>query len=124
MEGRNLKHYGNSLIEHDIRRLKRFKSLIKDLEIYFGAHSNQYGELGRLSCQIANRPGYIVCKDRIKITTPITPPSKGGRLWFVISSSGYYIPCLLYAAVEEKNYKTSICFKTVTDRLKGILRDP
>jgi len=118
-----IKDFGNSLIDSDIGRLKKLKSLEKDLDNYFITHVNQLNGSGRLSCQIASGKDYIVCKQRIAISKPKFPPSKGGRLWFVITRNGYYIRCLLYMAKEEKNYKKSICFRIVKERLETILQN-
>lgn len=118
----HVKDFGNSLIEPDIKRLKRLKSLQEDLGTYFTAHINQLETFGRLSCQITADKEYVVCKERIAITRPRLSPSKGCRLWFVITrNSGYYIRCLLYSASEEKTYQKSVCFKLVTERLETLL---
>jgi len=116
-----IKDFGNNLIDPDIKRLKSLKSLKEDLNNYFTAHVNALNSSGRLSCQIASGENYIVCKQRIAITKPRLSPSKGCRLWFVITPTGYYIRCLLYLAKEEKNYKKSTCFKIVKERLETIL---
>lgn len=116
-----IKDFGNSLIEPDIKRLKSLKSLQEDLNNYFTAHANVLKSSGRLSCQIASGENYIVCKQRITISRPKLSPSKGGRLWFVITHTGHYIRCLLYLAKEEKKYKKSICFRIVKERLETIL---
>lgn len=116
-----INNYGNDLIKPDIKRLKRLRSLKKDLDTYFVAHVNQLNSFGRLSCQIAAGKNYVVCKERIAISSPKISPSKGCRLWFVVTSSGYYIRCLVYAAVEEKIYKKSLSFQIVRDKLSAIL---
>ena len=102
-----LLNVGYSPIEKDLRRLrKRFKSLEEDLGNYFIIHRNTILEFGQLSCMVHADANYIICKDRIAIKNPKTPPSSGCRLWFVIEKrSGRYIPCLLYAANEEDQYK-------------------
>ena len=111
---------GNELIASDLKRLKKINSLEKDLDTYFIAHQNTLSQFGHLSCEIAPCKDYIICKDRIATANPFRPPSKGGRLWFVITKSGYYIRCLLYLADEEDTYKKSVCFKLVTERLNSI----
>lgn len=116
---------GNSIIEGDLRRLrKRFRSLEEDLQNYFVLHKNTITEYSQLSCQITSDVNYVVCKERIAIKNPKTSPSSGCRLWFVIEKrSGQYIRCLLYAANEEDKYKKSDCFKIVKDVLTSIVNN-
>lgn len=118
-----LHDFGNSLISHDIKRLKkRFRSLEKDLDSYFEIHQNTLSEMGRLSCEIYSDKEVIICKERIGLTIPKTPPSKGARLWFVIlKDNGHYIRCLLYAANEEKAYPKRVCFKRVHGVIKSLV---
>ena len=113
--------FGYELVERDIKRLKKLKSLKEDLDIFYTAHTNQLNDFGRLSCEIASTPNYKIYKDRIAVTNPFTPPSKGCRLWFVITKDGFYIRCLIYQANEESKFTKSICFKAIKDRLSEIL---
>lgn len=113
--------FGNGLIDKDLKRLKKHISLEEDLQNYYTAHVNRLRSFGALSCQIAATKDYIVCKERVAVSSSGLSPSKGCRLWFVITKTGYYIRCLLYLASEEKHYKKSICFKTVRERLETIL---
>lgn len=116
-----VKDFGNDLIRSDLKRLKKLKSLEKDLEKYFNAHANQLRSFGRLSCEIAFHEGYRVCKQRIAVASPRHSPSEGCRLWFVITKNGDYIRCLLYSAKEEKNYKKSRCFRIVHEKLESLI---
>lgn len=115
-----VKNFGNDLIRSDLKRLKKLKSLEKDLEKYFNAHTDQLRRFGRLSCEIAFHKGYRVCKQRIAVARPKLSPSKGCRLWFVITKSGRYIRCLLYSAKEEKKYTKSKCFRIIHERLERL----
>lgn len=115
-----IKDFGNDLIHSDLKRLKKLKSLEKDLEKYFNAHADQLKSFGRLSCEIAFHEGYRVCKQRIAVAYPRLSPSEGCRLWFVITKSGDYIRCLLYSAKEEKKYTKSKCFRIIRERLEDL----
>lgn len=116
--------YGNHLIKRDIKRLKRFKSLETDLKSYFTIHKNTLANSSKLSCEIFACSEYLVCKERIGITIPNTPPSKGGRLWFVIlKKTGHYIRCLLYAANEEPKYPKSTCYKIVNSLTESLVSE-
>ena len=119
----NIIDYGNSLIEGDIRRLKKIRSMDEDLQTFFIAHTNLLNSFGKLSCEIvgAGTKDYIVCKERIRFSNPSTPPSNGGRLWFVVTKNGFYIRCLLYLAKEEKTYTKSVCFRIIKSNLERII---
>ncbi|MFA6081217.1 MAG: hypothetical protein WC741_02305 [Patescibacteria group bacterium] len=113
--------YGNYLIESDLKRLKKINSVEMDLQTYFTEHKNILSNFGKLSCEIAVVGDYKVCKERIAFSKPETIPSKGGRLWFVISKSGFYVRCLLYLAKEEGQFKKSVCFKIVQEKIRYLI---
>lgn len=125
-----VKDYGYGLISSDLKRLKRFKSLEKDLDMYFLAHRNSFYEHKILSCKIADGRTtdgsvYWVCKERIVVTKPKTGASDGCRLWFVLlfknPATIYYIRVLLYSAKEEGKYPKSICYKKILETLSYII---
>jgi hypothetical protein len=123
-----IKNYGNDLINQDIKRLKKYKSLEKDLGVYFNYHTNLIDEQRNLPCIVNSGKTlqgdvYWVCKDRIKITKPKTSNRDGCRLWFMVlfkPNVTIYIRILLYQAREENQYPTSICRKIVNERLESI----
>ena len=115
----NIHDFGNILIQEDLKRLKKFISLPEDLDIYFDYHSRQYKTCGQLSCKTAHESEYIICKERIGIVSPFRSPSKGGRLWFVVTKGELYIRCLLYLAEEEDFYTSSNNLIILRERLKN-----
>lgn len=123
-----IENYGNDLINQDIKRLKKYKSLEKDLEVYFNYHSNLIEEQKNLSCIVDSGKTlqgdtYWICKDRIKITNPKTANSDGCRLWFMVLfklNVTIYIRILVYQAREKNKYPTTICRKIANERLASI----
>lgn len=125
-----VKDYGYDLISLDLKRLKRLKSLEKDLDVYFLAHKNSFYEHNLLSCKIADGRTtdgsiYWVCKERIVVTKPKTGASDGCRLWFVLlfknPATVYYIRVLLYSAKEEVKYPKSLCYKKIKEILSSVV---
>lgn len=115
---------GNSFIDDDLKKLrKRYRSIDNDLMSYFIYHKNKFLEYQALPCEIARTDEYIICKQRVAITTPNLNPAKGCRLWFAIKNH-YYIKCLIYSVQEEKYYTKSVCFKIIWARLKAFVNDP
>lgn len=120
-----IKDYGNNLIEPDIKGLKKYKSLEKDLEVYRKYHENQIGEQHNLSCmKFTGKTTYgdifWVGKQRIKITKPKTSESNGCRLWFIVlflPKEILYIRILLYEVKDEKKYTKSVCLNTIKEKL-------
>jgi hypothetical protein len=121
-----IRDYGNDLIAQDIKKLKKYKSLKKDLEVYKEYHINQILEENNLSCKkysgkTTRGDVFWVGKQRIKITNPKTTESNGCRLWFMIlflPKETLYLRMLLYEVKDEKNYPKSICLKTIEERLR------
>lgn len=125
-----IKDYGNSLISSDLKRLKKLRSLEKDLETYFIAHKNTLLENGLLSCKVADGKTpdgliYWVCKERVIVTNPKTGASDGCRLWFLIifesPIKAHYVKTLLYSAKEEKKYPKDKCYQIIKKALESIL---
>lgn len=121
-----VRSYGNDLIDQDIKNLKKYKSLEKDLDIYEEYHTNQIQQDNNLSCRkysgkTTKGDVFWVGKQRIKITNPRTTESNGCRLWFMIlflPKEILYLRVLLYEVKDEKNYPKSICLKTIEERLE------
>ena len=120
-----LADYGNSLIEGDLKRLRKLVSLRDDLAIHFRNHDAIFTEHGNLSCLIAHNEEFNarIGKERIAVPSAGLTPAKGCRLWFVITPSGKYIRCLLYQAKEEAAYTSDVCKREVLARLRSIADD-
>ena len=54
-----IENYGDELIIQDLKRLKKYRSLSNDLEVYFNYHSNLIQEQGNLSCIIQTQKNHI-----------------------------------------------------------------
>jgi len=113
---------GFGLIEDDLKRLRKYKSLKEDLGKYFKIHDDQWKQGGQVSGTKASGKNYIIGKKRIGIKNPRLGAAKGGRLWFYINTkTGEYHRLLLYIAQEEKHYLKATCFKIVGQKIKHLV---
>ena len=111
---KGLKYDGSCIfIKNDLKRLKSWTSLAKDIygcyKIVNGAVKEigfppTVNSLGGLITEIKCSHGTLLCyKDRFPITNPCLTPSEGGRIIFaIIKEQRIFIPLLVYAAKEEK----------------------
>ncbi len=113
MPSRFLKYDNSCLfIKRDLRRLKRLKSLKEDIydcyKIVDGLSKESlypppFNAFGGLITKIECSLGTLLCfKDRVPITNPFLPPSKGARLIYtIIKEYKVFIPLLVFSADEE-----------------------
>ncbi|MDA3802494.1 MAG: hypothetical protein PF488_01175 [Patescibacteria group bacterium] len=116
MSNNELEYFGSELIKKDLKRLKKWSSLEKDIKNILKIINGQLtDEIYRCPQKAIfedfitekNIEGEIVgfFKKRIPITSCKIGPSAGARLLFgVIKSSNKFIPILLYGAFEEKSF--------------------
>lgn len=111
MQKRSLKYDGsNRFIKKDFQRLKRWKSLSKDIYSCYKITDGILKELpwppplnvlGGLITKIECSYGTLLCyKDRVAISNPSLSPSRGARLIFAIAKETF-IPLIVYGACEE-----------------------
>lgn len=109
-----LKYVYSDLIRSDLKRLNRWLSLKDDIEnqckIAVGKLSDPVFKfntpLGDFITEVCVEDTNIFFyKDRIKITNPLTPPKKGGRvIYAVVKKLGKVFPILVYSATEEGTF--------------------
>ena len=109
-----LKYVYSDLIRSDLKRLNGWLSLKEDIEnqckIAVGKLSDpvfKFGTpLGDFITEVCvDGVNIFFYKDRIKITNPLMPPSKGGRVVYaVIKNLKKIFPILVYSAKEEGTF--------------------
>lgn len=122
---RSLVFLGVELIEEDLRRLKKLSSLETDIHEYFplvkGSFEN-YGFCRDRNDFIFGVDGFLDCyKTRLRITDPFSPPSKGCRLFYLVTIESHFVPVLVYRASEERNYPISVSRRIIKERIDNWL---
>jgi hypothetical protein len=114
MSQKEFESLGNDLIQCDLKRLKKWKSLETDISSIFQIINgrvtdlilNSYTNFGTfLTEKELDGVKVLFYKERVAILNPRTPPSKGARLVFgVFANERVFLPIFVYAAEEEKKY--------------------
>ena len=124
MTNQSLCSFGYSLIEEDLKRLKKYTSLVDDLEKLFLIINKPWTEYHTIIDE--NRKIYqdgnsIVCyKRRGPITSHGLSPSNGIRLIYAIVKGAHFVPLLLFVASEEPKYPLRTCKAIIKDRVKNL----
>ena len=127
MVNQSLCNFGYSLIKEDLKRLKKYTSLIDDLEKSFLIVNKPWVEYHAIIDE--NRKIYqdgdnIICyKRRVPITSYGLSPSSGMRLIYSIVKGAHFVPLLLFVASEEPKYPLRICKAIIKDRVGSFKLD-
>lgn len=123
---RSLVFLGVELIEEDLRRLKKLSSLENDIREYFPLVRGSFESYG--FCRDKNDfifgvEGLLDCyKTRLRITDPFLSPSKGCRLFYIVTTGSHFVPILVYRASEESSYPISASRRIIKERIDRWLK--
>ena len=119
-----LYNFGYSLIEEDLKRIRKYSGLVDDLNKLFLIVNKPWTEYGAIIDE--NRKIYqdgnkIICyKRRGPITSCGLTPSGGIRLIYALVNKTHFVPLLLFVASEEPKYPLRICKVIIKNRVKAL----
>lgn len=119
-----IEYLGAELIDGDLRRLKNYSSLEKDIENSFNIWKNLFSEYQQTTDNQVYHDSNSIYGFEAKIGISCFRRSRqeGARLWYaLLKGKGklFYLPVILFDCREEKDFKKHICLKIFKERVDG-----
>ena len=116
-------HHGNGFIQDDLRRLRKYVSLLQDLNDVFTIVNNAWVREGALidKPRLIYQEGEIIClKRRGRVSCFDLTPSEGIRVIYAVIEKKTFVPLLVFSAKEEPKYPLQVCKRVIKERIKNL----